>query len=155
MSGFRVILFILLVSGFQFSFCQQINVYKIFGGYRFEKDSVAISPKMVLTLMQTNTTAYDEFKKAHTYYNVMGIMKFAGAAMVLVPVATAIAGGDPEWGLAAGGMVLILGSIPLNLSFQRHAVNALDIYNGSLSRSSRLRINFLFTGTGARLKIRF
>ncbi len=139
----------------QTSFGQQINVYKTFGGYRFERDSVSISPKMVLRIFESNPQAYSEFKKAKRNYDAVGVLRFAGGAMIVVPVATAIIGGDPEWGFAAGGVALLLASIPFNSAFQHHALNALDIYNGSPSTTRGIKINLRFTGTGGTILMKF
>lgn len=146
---------LLFIIGAHTSFGQQINIYKTFGGYRFEKDSVSISPKMVLRIFEDNPQAYAEFKIAKRNYDAAGALRFAGGAMIVVPLATAIIGGDPEWGFAGGGVALLLASIPFNSAFQHRALNALDIYNGTTSSSKGIKINFRFTGTGGILLMRF
>lgn len=151
----RILLSFLLFLGSYFSWSQQLSIYKTFGGYRFEKDSIAISPKMIMRLMEPNVEAYNEFKKANANYNIMSVMKFTGGALILFPAATAIAGGEPEWGLAAGGLALLLGSIPLNSSFQQHALNALDIYNGKLSGSRKSILRLTLTSNGGSLQFKF
>ena len=77
-----------------------------------------------------------------------------GGMLIGFPLGTAIVGGEPEWGLAAAGTVFLLGSIPLNRIFKARALNALDIYNGKVS-ASRIKPEFYFAGTGARLIIKF
>lgn len=120
----------------------------------FEMDTVNLSMRDVLEMMRVNPVAHDEFKRARSNYSVAGVLGFTGAILVAVPLVTAVAGGDPEWGLAAAGGALILVSVPLNWSFQRHAQNALDEYNKQFE-STRIRSNLYITGTGARLVIRF
>jgi hypothetical protein len=134
-------------------YAQKIEMIKTFGGVRFESDTVVYSPKQVLELMRDNPLAYEEFKKAKTNYGVAGALGAIGGFMVGFPLGTAIAGGEPEWGLAAGGAALIIASIPLNRAFKNHAQNALDIYNKG--ETARLKVRFDFTGTWARLVIRF
>ncbi len=138
-----------------FGFCnaQEIKMYKTFGGVRFEMDTLVLSPKQVLEILKEEPLAYEEFKQAKVNYNVAGVLGFTGGVLVGIPIGTAIAGGDPEWGLAAGGAALILGSIHFNRVFKARAFNALELYNKKYS--SRLKPTFHFYGTQARLMIRF
>jgi len=138
-----------------FGFCnaQEIKMYKTFGGVRFEMDTLVLSPKQVLEVLKEEPLAYEEFKQAKVNYNVAGVLGFTGGVLIGIPIGTAIAGGDPEWGLAAGGAALILGSIHFNRVFKGRAFNALEIYNKKYS--SRLKPTFHFYGTQARLMIRF
>ncbi len=136
-------------------FCQtqEIKMYKTFGGVRFEMDTLVLSPKQVLEILKEEPLAYDEFKKAKANYSAAGVLGFAGGFLIGFPVGTAIAGGDPEWGLAAGGATLILASIPLHRTFKGRAYNALELYNKKYT--SRVEPTFYFYGTQARLVIRF
>lgn len=149
-----------LIVIFCLSFCSSINygqkieIYKTFGGYRFERDSVSISPKMVLEAMKDNQQAYSDFKKAKANLDASSILGFAGGLLIGFPIGTAIAGGDPEWGLAAGGVGLILVAIPFNAAFKNHALNALDTYNSNQS-ARRVKVNFYLAGTGGKLVIKF
>lgn len=150
----RLFALLCFISCSQVSYGQEINIYKTFGSFRFERDSVAISPRMVLEIMKDNPLAYAEFKKAKTNLDAASVIGFAGGLLIGFPIGTAIAGGEPEWGLAAGGLGLILASIPLTSAFKNHALNALDNYNGSLS-SRRVKVNFYLAGAGGKLIIRF
>jgi hypothetical protein len=132
---------------------QQIKMYKTFGGARFEMDTLVLSPKQVLEIVKVEPTAYEEFKRAKVNYNVAGVLGFSGAFLIAFPIGTAIAGGDPEWGFAAGGAALILGSIHFNRVFKGRAFHALELYNNKLT--SRLQPTLHFYGTQARLVIRF
>lgn len=136
-------------------FGQEINIYKTFGGYRFERDSVSVSPKMVLTFMKSNPQAYAEFKKAKTNLDAAGVLGFAGGILIGIPLGTAIGGGDPEWALAAGGLGLLLATIPLNAAFRNHALNALDIYNSKLSSSIKVNAKFYWSPMGGKIIFRF
>jgi len=133
---------------------QKIIFYKTFGGMGFEMDTVNLSMRDVLEMMRVNPVAHEEFKLAKARYGAAGVLGFAGAILISVPLVSAVAGGHPEWGLAVAGGVLTLMSIPLNRSFQRHAQNALDEYNKQFE-STRIKTNLYFTGTGASLVIRF
>ncbi|MCB0492306.1 MAG: hypothetical protein KDC93_07810 [Cyclobacteriaceae bacterium] len=150
----RLIVFFCLSFCAIVSFGQKIEIYKTFGGYRFERDSVSISPKMVLETMKDNQLAYMGFKKAKTNLDISSALEFTGGLLILIPIGTAILGGDPEWGLAAGGVGLILASIPFNNAFKQHALTALDNYNADFS-ARRVKFNFYLAGAGGRLVIKF
>ncbi len=109
----------------------------------FEMDTVSLSTHEVLEKMRVNPDAHAEFRKARSNYSAAGVLGFAGALLVSVPLVTAVVGG-----------AFIVVSVPLNWSFQRHALNALDVYNKQFE-STRIKTNLYFTGTGARLVIRF
>ncbi|MEQ1584392.1 MAG: hypothetical protein ABL895_00825 [Cyclobacteriaceae bacterium] len=136
-------------------FCQaqQLKMYKTFGGARFEMDTLVLSPKQVLEILKVEPAAYEEFKRAKANYNVAGVMGFSGAFLIAFPVVSAISGGDPEWGFAAGGAALILGSIHFNRVFKGRAFHALELYNTKLT--TRIQPTLYFYGTQARLVIRF
>ena len=133
-------------------------MYKTFGGAMFEytKDTTTftVSPKQVLQIMKDDPLAYQEFKKARLNYSAAGTMGFIGATLIIFPVVTAIAGGDPEWGFAAGGAALLAASIPLNKAFKRHAEGAIDTYNKNHT-AFRPRAEYFFSGLGLKVMIKF
>jgi hypothetical protein len=132
---------------------QEIKMYKTFGGVRYEMDTLVLSPKQVLEVLKDNPVAYEEFKRAKINYNVAGVLGFAGGVLIGFPIGTAIAGGDPEWGLAAGGVGLLLASIPFNRAYKGRAFGAIELYNNK--ETSRIKPSFYFYGTQARLVVRF
>lgn len=137
---------------------EQITMHKAFGSTRFEytKDTVtfSVSPKEVLQIMSEDPLAYEEFWKAKSNYSVAGVMGFTGAALIAFPLATAIAGGDPEWVFAAGSVALIIGSTHFSKVFNRHAQSAVNTFNKRHS-AFRPHTEYFFTGLGARLTIKF
>jgi len=148
---FWIVLFLFVFEATQ---AQEITMYKTFGGVRFQRDSTVLSVRQVMEILKEKPKAFEEFKKARTNYNIAGVLGFAGGVMIGIPLGTALVGGDPEWAFAAGGAVLILGSIPFNRIFKARALNALDIYNGK-EITSRIKPEFYFTGTGARVVLKF
>lgn len=132
---------------------QEIKMYKTFGGVRYEMDTLVLGPKQVLEILKDNPVAFEEFKRAKVNYNVAGVLGFTGALLVGFPIGTAIAGGDPEWGLAAGGVGLLLASIPFNRAYKGRAFGAIEIYNNK--ETSRIKPTFHFYGTQGRLVVRF
>lgn len=150
----KLVLSFLALALFQISLAQEIKAYKTFGGVRFEMDTVTIGLNQVLTIVKENPEAYEELKRAKTNYNTAGVLGFSGAILIAFPIGTAVAGGSPEWGLAAGGAALLLASIPFTTAFRSHTMQALDLYNGK-NKTSRIKSELRFYGTGARLTIRF
>jgi len=137
----------------QLALSQEIKVYKTFGGVRFERDTITLGLNQVLEITKENPMAYAELKRAKSNYTASGVLGFTGAILIALPIVTTIAGGDPEWGLTAGGAALILASIPFNRAFRSHTMDALDIYNNK--KTSRIKPEFQFYGSGARFMLRF
>ncbi len=151
----KLVLFLFLVLCLsQVNFAQEIKAYKTFGGVRFEMDTVTLGLNQVLEIVKDNPDAFAELKRAKRNYSAAGICGFAGAILIIVPIGTALVGGSPEWALAAGGAALLVASIPLTRSFRGHTMEALDLYNANY-KISRVKPEFQFYGTGARLRIRF
>jgi hypothetical protein len=132
---------------------QRIEMYKSFGGVHFESDTAVYSSKQVLDLMHDTPLAYQEFKRARLNLQVASLASAAGSILVVIPLATALVGGEPEWTLAAGGAALLLASIPFNRAFKGHALNALDIYNKPFE--ARVRVSLYFSGKNAGVVIRY
>lgn len=133
---------------------QEIKMFKSFGGVVFEMDTITLSMKQTMSVLNArNAAAYQEFKRAKTRLDVSSVMGFTGGVLVVVPMVTAIAGGEPEWAIAAGGAALMIGSIPLYRSFRGRALHALDIYNGH--ETARLKPELYFWGSGAKVVVRF
>lgn len=133
-------------------------MYPTFGGahFEYEKDTAAyqVTPRQVAQILFNTPAAYKEFKKARTNSTIAGIMGFVGASLIIVPTATAVIGGDPEWGLAAGGAALIIGSIPISINYRRKAQRAFDMFNEKHA-GLQPRTHLYFSATAAGLVIKF
>lgn len=151
---FALLLFLTLVinTGIQ---AQDIVMYKTFGGVRFERDSMVISPRQVQSILWEDELASEIFRKGRANSSVSAVLGFAGGVLIGIPVGTAIIGGDPEWGFALGGAGLIGLSIPFNRVFQRKAQEALDIHNQKKSSRRSFSPELYWSGSqvGLRLKI--
>jgi len=139
---------------FQSGLCQEIKAYKTFGGVRFEMDTVTLGINQVLDIMKENPEAYSELRRAKSNYTAAGVMGFTGGVLIGLPIGSLIAGGSPEWGLAAGGAVLILTSLHFTHAYRGRTMQALDLYNAKY-KSSRIKPEFYFLGSGGRLILRF
>lgn len=133
---------------------QEIKMYKGFGSVVFEMDTITLSMKQTMSILNArNVAAYQEFKKAKTRLDVSSVMGFTGGVLIAIPLASTIGGGEPEWAIAAGGAALIIASIPIYRSFRGRALHALDIYNGN--ETARLKPELYFWGSGVKVVVRF
>lgn len=154
----RLVIAILFLSlCFANSYCQKkLTMYKTFGGAVYEMDTLTLSTKQVMMVLKQNPEAFAEFKVARRRAVASSVIGFTGGLLVALPLATAVAGGQPEWIYAGAGGAFLLVTIPLNISFRGHSLNALDIYNSNPHTSkARLKTSFHFYGTGASLVLRF
>ena len=136
---------------------QKIYMYKTFGGVVYMlNDSIELSTKQTASLLFSHEKAYGEFKKARTWSTVSSIAGFSGAAMVAIPLATLAFGEKSDWGFAAGGGALLAIGMVSNWVYKGRAIGAIDLYNEDLpQKSSRVKPQLQFYGSGAKLVIRF
>jgi hypothetical protein len=136
---------------------QKITMYKTFGGvvYMFN-DTTEISTKQTASILFSHEKAYGEFKKARTWSGISAVTGFSGAALIAIPLATIAFGERADWGYAvAGGSLLAVGMIS-NWVYKGRAIGAIELYNEDLPhKSSRIKPQLQFYGTGAKLVIRF
>ncbi len=135
-----------------------LKMVKSFGGTKFYLDGELLKPKEVLNLMEHDVEALNEFKKAKSNADAGNVLGFIGGVMIGWPLGTALAGGDPQWGLAAGGAVVLVATIPLSISFKKHATTATNLYNRNTSNVSahlKPKVNMSLLGTAAKLTITF
>lgn len=145
----------LLLSGQLFSQQENPVTYKkVFGGYTFTQNGKALKPKAMLDLFQGNEKALAAMKKAKSNYDPAVALGFIGGALIGWPLGTAIGGGDPNWALAGIGAGLVIAGIPLSSAFNKNAIKAVDIYNGTNSRSSA-QLHYGLTPNGAGLLLKF
>lgn len=149
--------FILLSLLYANSYSQKkLTLYKSFGGIVYELDTLTLSTKQVMMVLKENPEAFVEFKVARTKSTISSVLGFVGGLLVVAPLITAVAGGQPEWGFSAGGAALFIASIPFNASFRGHALNALDIYNSGVKTSTiKSRTSIQMYGSGASIVVRF
>jgi hypothetical protein len=134
---------------------QNLSMTKGFGWVRFATDTIDISPRQALEILEINPTAHSQFKKAMVLRNTTGVMGFGGSILMLAPLTTLIIGGKPQWGFVAVGGALVAVAIPIELTQRRHLQSAVDLYNAGDVKSFRIKPKLYLTGTGARLVLRF
>jgi len=121
----------------------------------FQQNGKNLTPTKILTITKSNQEAYSEMKIANKNYLASMVFQFPGGFLIGYPVGAALAGGDPNWTLAAIGAGLVVVSIPFISAYNKHAKNAVYIYNKGLKYSSMVRPDFklgiTYKGIGIRI----
>lgn len=131
-----------------------LEMHKSFWGVKFQQDGRELKPREVQKILSGDPEALAEIKKARTNYGVASGLAFTGGFLIGYPIGTALAGGDPEWGLAAGGAGALLLAIPFGSGFRKHAQSAITIYNGTSAHAHPYSISIMPYGTGAKLVLK-
>jgi len=143
-----------MMSAFAQNKADSIEIKKTLGTV-FRQNGKNLTPRQLLDLTQSNAEAYKEMKMAKSNYDVGFVFGFAGGFLVGWPVGTAIAGGKPNWTLAGIGAGLIVVSIPFSTAYNKHAKNAVRIYNNGLKQTGLtmvdVKIGLTCNGIGVRM----
>ena len=143
------------------TFCnaQNIEMEKVFGGYKYTQNGNQMTMKDLVKTMESNKQAFDLIKKAQSNTTLASIIGFAGGGLIGWPIGTAAGGGDANWTLAGIGAGLIAIGIPISSSANKKAKQAVEIYNSSLNTVSFHEFKPEFTvianGNGFGLSIKF
>jgi len=118
--------------------------------YKYYHKGIILSNIELSGILSLNQSAFQEFKSARSSIAMTYILGFSGGFLIGWPIGTAIAGKDPQWYMAAIGGGLILLSIPFSRDAKMKTHNAIDIYNGGLSKASYIKKEVLlgFTTNG-------
>jgi hypothetical protein len=127
-------------------------------GGKLYQGSTVLKPKDVLRIMESVPEAQAAFKKAKSNYDAASVLGFMGGALIGWPLGTALGGGDPQWGLAAGGVAFILAALPLNSGFKKNANIAIDLYNkegATTAQHLQPKLYFGIQATGVGMSLKF
>lgn len=91
----------------------------------------------LVNILRSDAEAYPVIKKAKANNTLGSVFGGVGGFCVGWPLGTAIAGGEPEWGMLAIGGVCVAIGIPLSISAGKKANEAVSIYNSNLQESYR------------------
>ena len=143
------------------TFCnaQQIEMEKVFGGYKYTQNGKLMKMKDLVKTMESNQQAFDLIKKAQSNNTIASIIGGAGGFLVGWPIGTAIGGGDANWTLAGVGAGLIAISIPLTSGANKNGKQAVELYNSSLKSTSfyefKPEFKVISNGNGIGLSMNF
>jgi hypothetical protein len=123
----------------------------------FYQHGKALKPRQLLEITRTNTEAYKEMKDAKAHNDFSSVFGFAGGFLIGWPIGSALAGGDPNWTLAAIGAGCVVIAIPLSIAGSKHAKKAVEIYNNGLKQTGRTHVDFNlgFSGNGPGIRMIF
>lgn len=157
-----VIILTLLTMSLTFTLGQTVNdsisAKKVFGGYQFSQGGKRLKVNQLVNAMKPNEQAYNKIKSAKSTYTLATIIGGAGGFMVGYTIGTAIGGGDPNWVMAEIGAGLIVVSIPITLSYNKKAKEAVDTFNDGFKTSSywnKSELKMTLTGNGIGFTLRF
>lgn len=152
MKKFSVLIALVLIT-LATSFGQELNdsivIEKVFGGYQFSQNEKILDFSQLSEKVKPNEFAFNEIKAAKSKTILATIIGGAGGFLVGYPLGTALAGGEPNWTMAAIGAGLIVVTIPIGQKANKQAKNAVEIYNSGLKNSAfrkKADINLAFTG---------
>ena len=111
-------------------------------GTTFLQNGKKLTPKQLTEIMQSNPAALESMKKAKSNYGVSSVLGYAAGFLIGWPIGTAIAGGEPEWALAGVGAGIAVVSIPITSAYNRHAKEAVRLYNTGLTQTSFKKTEF-------------
>jgi hypothetical protein len=138
---------------------QTIEMEKTFGGHVYSQNGDKLSPKEVQNMMQPQSMEQKLMKKARANSTLASILGGVGGALIGFPLGTAIGGGEPEWWLAGIGAGFIGVAIPISISANKKAKQAVESYNTSLEETSfhkyQPEMHFVANGNGLGLSLRF
>ena len=134
------------------TFCnaQQIEMEKVFGGYKYTQNGKLMKMKDLVKTMESNQQAFDLIKKAQSNNTISSIFSGAGGFLVGWPIGSALGGGDANWTLAGVGAGLIAIAIPFSSGANKNAKQAVELYNSSLNSTSfyEFKPEFKIIGNG-------
>ncbi|MBA3283531.1 MAG: hypothetical protein H0U27_00535 [Nitrosopumilus sp.] len=122
--------------------------------YMYQGNKITL--KELSNITKSNPQAHKEIKMARS--NAAGAQMFGsiGGFMIGWPLGAAIGGGDPNWALAGIGFGVAFISIPFALKANKHAKNAVGIYNRDLNTTGKINnynYNIFFSGNGIGLRV--
>ena len=113
-----------------------ITVKKVGGGYRFYKADQLLTMTQLVDAVKSNDLAYTQIKSAQSSHVFSSILGGVGGFMVGWQLGATLGGGKANWGMAGVGAGLIVIAMPIAISSGKKAKEAVDTYNGGLSKTS-------------------
>jgi hypothetical protein len=126
------------------------------GKYLFYKGQPLRTNELV-ALLKTNDQSYKKFKSGYFPGSVASILEYVGGGLIGYPIGTAIAGGEPDWTMAAVGGGLIVFSLPIFYIAAKNQREAVNIYNMGVNKTSfrNKELHIGLTNNGLSIRLRF
>lgn len=138
---------------------QQIEIKKVFGGYKYKLDGKNLTIPNLAKTVETNEQAFQLINKAKTNRIVAGIVGCIGSGMIGWQTGTSSAGGNANWALAGVGAGLVAICIPISLRADKNIKQAVTLYNNGLTATSnnnfKPEVNMIANKHGVGLAMNF
>lgn len=138
---------------------QQIEMTKVFGGYKFTQNEKNLKMGSLVKVMESNQQAYQLIKKAQSNNTIASIIGFAGGGLIGWQIGTSVSGGDANWTVAGIGAGLIAIGVPISISAIKKSKEAVELYNSSLNSTSyyefKPEFQIVTNGNGIGLTMQF
>ncbi len=131
-----VLSLILAFTSMSLCIAQQIEIKKVFGGYKYYQDGENLRIGKLVKIMESNPQAFGIIKKAQSNNTIAYIMGVTGGGLIGWQTGTNSAGGDANWALAGLGAGLIVVGIPISLGVEKKKKQAVELYNSSLNSTT-------------------
>lgn len=156
----KIFLFFTLSIVVHLCYAQEIEIKKVFGGYKLSQDGRPLTIKSLSPILEVNSEAFAIYKKAKSSAAVSNVIGAIGGGLIGWPIGTAIAGGNANWVLAGIGAGIILVSIPIQIGSNKKLKQSVDMYNTGFKRLGKNDIKKVeyelgITGNGAGLMVKF
>ena len=100
-------------------------------------EGVRLTPTKLKSLALQIPAAKEEYKKAEVNYYIAYVLSTAGGALIGYPVGTKLAGGNPNWNIAAAGAVILVPAVFFAVDYNKRAKRAVRIINDELKQSGK------------------
>lgn len=126
---------------------------------RYYQGHAPMTAVEILAVLEGNLASRSEALQAKSDFNGAQIIGFVSGVLIGWPIGQAIGGKqEPQWGLAAGGVALLVaGAIPLENKFHQHMNNAIRIFNSQARPAGKtgLSLHFVPSPVGGTLVVTF
>lgn len=136
-----------------------ITLTSTYKGFNFYQNGHKIKADHVLSLMESNDSAWDEFnssREAYFFGNIFGIL---GSALVIYPFAKAAITNSSNYDPVFAGLCFLGISIPIFRSYNKKTISSIYLYNTGLKelyeKEEEIDVSFGTTPNGLGLKVRF
>lgn len=135
---------------------EEIEVFKVFGGYQYEESGYILNLQDIEDIVKDNKVALHYVKKAQTLNIFTRIFSISGGALIGYAIGSKVNTEVYDKTMISMGCGLIIIAIPISIAFNDKVKLAVDTYNSKLKStgsSDKLDMKIGFTQNGIGLTI--
>jgi hypothetical protein len=116
-----------------------------------------LTPKKLVEITKPNPIAFEKMQQAQKNYIPALILSSAGGFAIGYPLGGLIGGNKMNWTLFGIGAGLVAISIPFSTAYNKHAKDAVNIYNQGIQKTSfrKVKLEGNLSNNGIGLKLSF